>query len=114
MQKTSTRVRLHLKPTTGKSRKVRLRLMTPRKVPPPREGSKAAKMLVLLTRPTGATLGELVHLTGWREHSVRAALTAIVRERLGLRLTSVKSWDRRRRYYVTTAETQDPKLLPEA
>jgi hypothetical protein len=72
MPKTPARVRLHPKP-----KKARLVFKVPRKAAPPRDGSKLARILALITRPSGASLGELVHISGWREHSVRAALTGI-------------------------------------
>ena len=111
MAKPSKRVRLRAKPGTRKHSKVRLPIKSSTGASLPREGSKLATMLTLLTRPIGASLGELVHVTGWREHSVRAALTGIAKERTGLRLTSVKSWNRRRRYYITSPQTQDRKIL---
>lgn len=110
MPKPSALVRLNPRPL--KPKKVRLVFKTPRNVPPPRDGTKLAKILTLLRRPTGASLGELVHITGWLEHSVRAALTGIAKERPGLRLTSVKSHDRLRRYYVTEAGVPCRSALP--
>ena len=108
MPKPPTRVRLHPKP-----KKARLVFKVPKEAAPPRDGSKLAKILALITRPTGASLGELVRISGWREHSVRAALTGIAKRNLGLRVTSVKSHDRVRRYYVTTSEKPDGKTLPQ-
>ncbi len=112
MPKPSTRVRLRLRPGAGKASKVRLEIRSPAIGRPPREGSKLARILALLMRPAGASIGELIHVTGWREHSVRAALTGIVRGRLGLKITSVKSYDRLRRYYVTAPGTPDKQALP--
>ena len=71
-------------------KKARLVFKVPRKAAPPRDGSKLAKILALITRPTGASLGELVRISGWREHSVRsAALTGIAKRRLSLRMTQL-------------------------
>jgi hypothetical protein len=39
--------------------------------------SKSASVLALLRRPQGATLPELIELTGWLPHTTRAALTGI-------------------------------------
>ena len=39
--------------------------------------SKHAQLLVLLTRPGGATLDDLIAATGWLSHTTRAALTGL-------------------------------------
>jgi hypothetical protein len=40
-----------------------------------REGSKAAQVCSLLSRPQGATLNELRQQTGWQAHTVRGFLS---------------------------------------
>ncbi len=42
-----------------------------------RGGTKIAQVIVLLERPGGATLAELVAATGWLPHTTRAALTGL-------------------------------------
>ena len=44
---------------------------------PGRPGTKLALVLELLSRPDGATLGELIAVTGWLPHTTRAALSRI-------------------------------------
>jgi hypothetical protein len=44
---------------------------------PPRPATKASLVLDLLRRPEGATLAELIALTGWLPHTTRAALTGL-------------------------------------
>ena len=101
MAKPQPRVRL-------KPRKQRITIKAPRKAPA-RRGTKLAKMVELLSRPDGASLGELVFATGWHEPSVRAALSVGVRQTLGLQLSSVKLFDSKRRYYVKSPEaSQQP------
>ncbi len=39
--------------------------------------TKAGAVLALLSQPAGATLGELISLTGWLPHTTRAALTGL-------------------------------------
>ena len=51
-----------------------------------REGSKAAKVLSLLSRADGASLKELMKATGWLAHSVRGFLGGAVAKRMGLDL----------------------------
>jgi hypothetical protein len=69
-----------------------------------RPGSKTGKILALLRRPQGASLGELVRVTNWLENSVRGALSGTIRKKLGLTLRSQKS-EKIRRYKIV--ETQD-------
>ena len=42
--------------------------------------TRKAQLIVLLTRPKGARLDELVAATGWQLHSVRASLAHFKRE----------------------------------
>jgi hypothetical protein len=65
-----------------------------------REGSKTGKILDLLKRPDGATLQELMKLTGWQAHSVRGFLSGTVGKKMALALTSTKSDDGQRCYSV--------------
>jgi Protein of unknown function (DUF3489) len=44
---------------------------------PPRTGSKLDRVIVLLSSDTGATIDELIRLTGWLPHTARAALTGL-------------------------------------
>lgn len=39
--------------------------------------TKAAKLLTLLQTGTGASLEDMVDLTGWQPHTVRAAMTGL-------------------------------------
>jgi len=43
----------------------------------PRPGSKQALLVAMLSKPKGATLGQLVEATGWLPHTTRAALTGL-------------------------------------
>lgn len=43
----------------------------------PRPLTKIAHMLSLLQTGTGASLEDMVEVTGWQEHSVRAAMTGL-------------------------------------
>jgi hypothetical protein len=46
----------------------------------PREGSRKAHVLSLLSRPQGATIDDLLSATGWLPHTTRAALTGLRKE----------------------------------
>jgi hypothetical protein len=63
-----------------------------------RKGSKTAKVLDLLKRPNGVTMGELMKTTGWQAHSVRGFLSGTVGKKLGLAVASVKDDAGERRY----------------
>jgi len=63
-------------------------------------GTKSAKLLALLKRPRGATLGELQEASGWQAHSVRGFLSGIVGRKLGLKVRSTKAKSGERRYTV--------------
>lgn len=44
---------------------------------PPRTGSKLAMAMTLLQRPDGASIDDLMAMTGWLPHTTRAALTGL-------------------------------------
>ena len=44
---------------------------------PPRAGSKLDHVIALLSSETGATIDELISVTGWLPHTARAALTGL-------------------------------------
>lgn len=46
-------------------------------VNPPREHSKAHRLLELLGTGTGASLEDMIEATGWQGHTVRAAMTGL-------------------------------------
>ena len=46
----------------------------------PREGTKKALVLSLLSRPEGATIDDLLSATSWLPHTTRAALTGLRKE----------------------------------
>ena len=52
------------------------------------KSSKIASVTVMLCRVKGVTLAELCEMTGWQPHSVRAAISAIMKKKYGLEVVS--------------------------
>lgn len=51
---------------------------------PVRPGTKLAALVMTLRRPQGATRLQLMLTTGWQPHTVRGAISGMLREKLGL------------------------------
>ena len=58
---------------------------------PVRPGTKLAALVVALRRPQGATNLELMLATGWQPHSVRGAISGLLRKRLGLNVVLARN-----------------------
>jgi hypothetical protein len=84
---------------------------TERSIRPPNraENSKAEIVLKKLRLARGATIAQIMDLTGWQPHSVRGFLSAVVRKKLKLNLVSEVGKDGQRRYRVIddTAKAAD-------
>jgi hypothetical protein len=65
-----------------------------------REGSKKAIVLELLRRPEGATLQEIMSITGWMAHSVRGFISGGLGKKMGLPVESVKTPEGARAYRI--------------
>ena len=59
-------------------------------VQPCRPGTKLAKVVDALQNPDGATIFLLMCCTGWQPHTIRGALSGMVRKKLGLNVASTK------------------------
>ena len=64
-----------LQPQAEKGSKPARRASQTRQQPVFREGSKAAQVYTLLSRPEGATLNEIRNETGWQAHTVRGFIS---------------------------------------
>ena len=71
----------------------------------PRKSTKQQIMIDLLTRESGASLAELAEATQWQSHTVRGALSGVLKKRLGLEVVSEKVEGRGRVYMLP----KDPK-----
>jgi len=79
----------------------------PRKREPPPEQhpvegrvTKHAQLLQLLNRTEGASIEEMMQVTGWQQHSVRGFLAGTVKKKMRLALTSSKVEGDVRRYRI--------------
>jgi len=67
-----------------------------------RRGTKTAKILAMLRRPTGASLPEIRKAAGWQAHSVRGFLSGAVKKKMGLHIDSVARDDGERVYRLAS------------
>ncbi|MCL5743454.1 MAG: DUF3489 domain-containing protein [Acidobacteria bacterium] len=67
-----------------------------------REGSKKAIVLDMLKRPDGATLQEIMSVTGWMAHSVRGFISGGLGKKMGLTIESLKTSEGVRAYRLTS------------
>ena len=55
-----------------------------------RAGTKQAEIIALIQRPQGASIGEIVEVTGWAAHSARGMISGGLKKKLGLPIISEK------------------------
>jgi hypothetical protein len=66
-----------------------------------RRDSKKAKVVEMLRRAKGATLGEIMKSTGWQAHTVRGFVSGMLTKRMGLTVESFRTDDKERAYRIT-------------
>ena len=69
----------------------------------PRPASKGAKVLEMIGRAKGATLAELMQVTGWQAHSIRGFISGNLSKKMGLTVESAKREDGERVYQLCGA-----------
>ena len=67
---------------------------------PIRPCTKLAALVMALRRPQGATSLQLMLATGWQPHTVRGAISGMLRKKLGLTVVSEKADDGERTYRI--------------
>jgi hypothetical protein len=65
-----------------------------------REGSKKSEVIDLMRRSQGATLAEIMELTGWQSHTVRGFVSGTLIKKLSLKVESFRSDEKERTYRV--------------
>jgi len=70
------------------------------KTPSRTENSKTEIVLKKLRLARGATVAQIMELTGWQSHSVRGFFSAVVRKKLKLNLVGEVGKDGQRRYRI--------------
>jgi hypothetical protein len=63
-------------------------------------GSKKAEVIDLMRRSQGATLAEIMELTGWQAHTVRGFVSGTLIKKLSLNVESFRSNEQERTYRV--------------
>ncbi len=58
--------------------------------PRTRDNSKQAQVVAMLKRPEGATIPQVMAVTGWQAHTVRGTFAGAFKKKLGLNLVSEK------------------------
>ena len=70
----------------------------PNKARKSKASTKSGQIIRLLSRPSGASIPELVKTTGWQAHSVRGFLSGTLKKKMALDVTSSQDQGRDRRY----------------
>lgn len=65
-----------------------------------RPGTKLAAIVEAMRNPSGATITQMMAGTGWQAHTVRGAISGIVRKRFGYEVVAEKGADGQRAYRI--------------
>jgi hypothetical protein len=65
-----------------------------------RPGTKLAAIIDAMRHPDGATIAQMMAGTGWQAHTVRGAISGMVRKRLGYEIIAEKGADGQRAYRI--------------
>jgi hypothetical protein len=65
-----------------------------------RPGTKLAGLIDALRQPSGATVNQIMATTQWQAHTVRGAISGMVRKKLGYNVVSEKRADGDRLYRI--------------
>ena len=65
-----------------------------------RPGTKLAAIIDAMRHPGGATIAQMMAGTGWQAHTVRGAISGMIRKRLGYQVVTEKGADGQRAYRI--------------
>ena len=65
-----------------------------------RAGTKQAEIIALLQRPEGASITEIVDVTGWAAHSARGMISGALKKKLGFQVATSSDEQRGRTYHI--------------
>lgn len=68
--------------------------------------TKQAQIIETLSAKEGASIDEIMKLTGWQKHTVRGVLSRVIKKLEGFELSSEKQ-DADRRYYLKPTEKKE-------
>jgi hypothetical protein len=74
------------------------------KAPKIRAGTKQAQIIALLQRSQGASIAEIVDVTGWAPHSARGMISGALKKKLGLEIITASEDKRGRIYHIQQAK----------
>jgi len=66
----------------------------------PRDGSKKAEVVDLMSRKSGASLDEIMTLTAWQAHTVRGFVSGTLIKKMGLKVESLRREEKGRFYRI--------------
>lgn len=79
----------------------------------PRAGSKLAQLIATLRQPAGATIPDIMAVTGWQAHSIRGAMSGALKKKLGLHIASEPIEGRGRVYRIQMQSTDIVSQSPD-
>lgn len=65
-----------------------------------RPGTKLAALVIALRRPEGSAVAQICAATGWQPHTVRGAISGMLRKRLGLNVVLIRNISGERVYHI--------------
>ncbi len=65
-----------------------------------RKGTKQTQLIAMLTAADGASINEIIAVSGWRAHTARGVISGVLRKKLGLTILTGKVDGRGRVYRI--------------